>query len=360
MNRPARTRQSGAVLILTLWTIVLLSMLVLVMAAEARFSAELSRSQIGRTGNRVDTLTALNAAEMELLLETMPEPAADTDPEDDDDVRNPDFRFNGQALELAYAHPETVEVRIYDHAGKINLRNLTEDRLRLMLEHLMEAAEGEVDDDEITELLAAWGDWIDEDDGIRVEGAEEEYYLSLEQPYLPRQGQLESVEELLLIRGFDKWFGDVNLGAAFTLHTDSDLVNLNTASREALALIPGLDAEAIDAIVAYRQEQDFTDFLELEDIVSDDGMAEFQPWVDFAGVSPFYTVLVVPGELTRPGAAEGETEAGSEAGTEAGSRQEAWRQPRFGGLSKVVRVDDSSQRPFVLRVDPVARLPILD
>jgi general secretion pathway protein K len=323
-----------------MWTIVLLSMLVLTLAAEGRLSAELARAQVSRTGEWADIQTALNAARMELLLETMPEPAEDVDPEDDDDEKDPAFRFNGEPLDLEYAQPETVEVRIYDHAGKINLRNLTEDRLQEMLEKLM--GEDEVDDDEIAELLGAWGDWLDEDDGVRVDGAEEEFYQSLDPPYLPRQASFESVDEILLIRGFDEYFRDVNLGAAFTLHSDSDLLNLNTATREALALVPGLNGAEIDSILAYRRERDFTDFADLEDIVDEDGLVELQAWVDFTSVSPVYTILLVPGELS--------------------DRMEVEARERqiFGGFSTVVRVSDYTERPFTLRIDPVARLPELD
>ena len=338
MNRAPLKRQAGIVLILTMWTIVLLSMLVLTLAAEARLSAALSRAQSDRTADWSDTLTALNAAEMELLLEAMPPPVEDTDTEDDDDEKNPDFRFNGQPLELAYDYPDTVEVRIYDHAGKINLRNLTEDSLQPLLEKQMGE---EVDDDEMALLLAAWGDWLDEDDGVRNDGAEDEYYLSLDPPYLPRQGPLESVDEILLIRGFDRYFGDVNLSAAFTLYSESTTVNLNTATREALALLPGLDDAAIDAILAYRQEQDFTELADLDDIVSDDDLADLQSWVDFTTVSPVYTIVVLPRHLLA-------------------DADEAREQPVFGGFSAIVRVNDYTERPFTLRIDPIARLPLLD
>ncbi len=43
-------------------------------------------------------------------------------------------------------------------------------------------------------------DWIDADDQPRMLGAERDYYSSLEVPYLPRNGPLGSIEELLLVR----------------------------------------------------------------------------------------------------------------------------------------------------------------
>ena len=44
-------------------------------------------------------------------------------------------------------------------------------------------------------------DWIDEDDDTREYGAEYDYYQSLDPPYSPKNGPLDTVEELLLIRG---------------------------------------------------------------------------------------------------------------------------------------------------------------
>ncbi len=44
-------------------------------------------------------------------------------------------------------------------------------------------------------------DWLDEDDEVREYGAELEHYSGLDPPYAPKNGPLDSVEELLLVRG---------------------------------------------------------------------------------------------------------------------------------------------------------------
>lgn len=44
-------------------------------------------------------------------------------------------------------------------------------------------------------------DWIDADDEPREFGAEIEYYATLDPPYAPKNGPLETIEELLLVRG---------------------------------------------------------------------------------------------------------------------------------------------------------------
>src|SRR5207342_1622287 len=44
-------------------------------------------------------------------------------------------------------------------------------------------------------------DWLDSDSTPRDGGAEDDYYSSLAQPYHCKNGPLESIEELLLVKG---------------------------------------------------------------------------------------------------------------------------------------------------------------
>jgi DNA uptake protein ComE-like DNA-binding protein len=48
-------------------------------------------------------------------------------------------------------------------------------------------------------------DWIDPDDEIREFGAELNEYSQLDPPYAPKNGPLETIEELLLVRGVTPW-----------------------------------------------------------------------------------------------------------------------------------------------------------
>lgn len=52
-----------------------------------------------------------------------------------------------------------------------------------------------------TDVAEAIMDWIDEDEEPRLTGAEADYYNTLATPYEPANGPLQSVEELLLVRG---------------------------------------------------------------------------------------------------------------------------------------------------------------
>ena len=51
------------------------------------------------------------------------------------------------------------------------------------------------------EIADAILDWLDEDDEPREFGAEADYYSGLSPPYAPKNGPLDTIEELLLVRG---------------------------------------------------------------------------------------------------------------------------------------------------------------
>jgi DNA uptake protein ComE-like DNA-binding protein len=53
-----------------------------------------------------------------------------------------------------------------------------------------------------TAMAAAVKDYTDFDDAVRPEGAEQEYYNGLPQPYTIRNGPLPTLDSLLLVRGF--------------------------------------------------------------------------------------------------------------------------------------------------------------
>ncbi len=76
------------------------------------------------------------------------------------------------------------------------------------------------------EVADAILDWIDEDDEPREYGAEVDYYASLIPPYEPKNGPLETIEELLLVRDITPWllFGsDINRNGFIDADEPTDL-----------------------------------------------------------------------------------------------------------------------------------------
>lgn len=340
MQLPGKQRkEQGSVIVVTLWTVVLLTILITVIAGQIRLSSRAAFHQQEELGDWANIVSAVNQAEMELMLERMPRPPVTIENLNDIN-RNPLFRFNGQELNLHYPQAEGMTVRIYDHAGKINLREIGRPRMRALLEkRLGEDADGQID-----ELIAAWGDWVDLSDSAGINGAEREYYESLDKPYIPRNGKIETVEEILHIRGFDEVFADVDLDAAFTLYTDDELINLNLATVEAMQLLPGLDDELIAEIVAFRAVNEFRGNGDVAQIVPAENMAELRPWLNSQRTTNFYTIMAYEKLVVE------EYPFGDDELVEVDATKTAF--------SETVEIRSFNDKPKVLKINPYQNIPI--
>jgi len=340
-------RQRGTVIIITLWTITLLTILVTALAAQIRLSAQVARFHNDNLQGWAGLLAAVNQAEMELLMETMP-----LEIQTLEEVmamrRNPRYRFDGSPQTLSYPQAEDIVVRIYEHAGKINLRDLSRGRLRGLLEKKLGP---EADPRQFEELMAAWGDWHDVNDLPSLNGAERDYYLGLDPPYEPRNGPLESVEELLLIRGFAEVFADVDLDAAFTLYGEGDLINPNVATVEALRLLPGLDDTLIAELLAWRADNEFVGPGDVARLIPAESMAQLRIWLNPRKTTNFFTIIAhrqPPATSTAGAGAEAEADAALFSSD-----------PTLSGFAETIGVASFNERPRVLKINPFQRLPAI-
>ena len=87
---------------------------------------------------------------------------------------------------------------LVDEAGKINVNALLDlDGGKGDVGHAILMALPNMTDDVANSIL----DWLDPDDTPRTDGAEDDYYSSLPNPYHCKNGPLDSLEELLLVKG---------------------------------------------------------------------------------------------------------------------------------------------------------------
>lgn len=88
------------------------------------------------------------------------------------------------------------------------------------------------------ELALALIDWVDPDEESMNGGSEDDYYQTQDPPYRARNRPLLSVDELLLIEGFDRQLVDA-LRPYVTVfpYVGGEGVNLNTAPTHVLALL---------------------------------------------------------------------------------------------------------------------------
>jgi general secretion pathway protein K len=125
-------------------------------------------------------------------------------------------------------------------------------------------------------------DWIDNDlDTTIPDGAEDVYYMNLEQPYRTSNTRMLSVSELRLIKGFD----DAEVYNALLPHVCAfgvnTPININTASAEVLrSLAEDLTESDVNKIIDQRSETAFSninEFTGIDDlknkITSTDGLS---------------------------------------------------------------------------------------
>jgi general secretion pathway protein K len=158
-------------------------------------------------------------------------------------------------------------VPIEDESGKIQINRLVtgnafnEDIKGLMI-RLLNQPEFGLEEKRIVEILEAMKDWIDNDDEITgTGGAERAYYSTLENPYTTKNGPLDCIDELLMIKGMTGklYYGTSEtpgLRQLLTVYGDGR-ININTAPKQLLrALSADMTVEAADKMDVYRRNKD--------------------------------------------------------------------------------------------------------
>ena len=77
------------------------------------------------------------------------------------------------------------------------------------LKKVLEKAQSYIPDLDST-VISSIIDWLDEDDELSEQGAENQYYMALETPYRCKNGALDSMDELLLVKGVTRELIDGN------------------------------------------------------------------------------------------------------------------------------------------------------
>jgi general secretion pathway protein K len=144
-------------------------------------------------------------------------------------------------------------VCVADEGGRIHLNRVDEETLRRIFVHLG------IEELRRAVLVDSILDWRDDDHLHRINGAENDYYLSLSPPYTARDGPFETVEDLLWIRGMtpDLFYGsegEPGLGEIFTVDSPMDRINLGTAPAGVIHAFFGLPLEASRRFVEERKQ----------------------------------------------------------------------------------------------------------
>ncbi len=257
--------ESGIALLLVLLFVVLLSAIVVEFTYEMRIEAVITRNQTDKALAEIAAKSA-TAVGMALLQQ-------DLDNLDGASGGSFDAFTDVWAAGMPYQEINDGVMRctITDEYGKLNVNALFRGNGRgepnpaveMVLRKLFEIRG--LSQDPVDAIM----DWIDPDDEPRPTGAELEYYSSLGVPYGCKNAPMDSVEELLLVRGItpEVFFGDptgevprLPLYELLTVYGSEDgTINANTAPEELLYIIGEATGRSgiAQVIVQARQESPF-------------------------------------------------------------------------------------------------------
>ena len=253
-------RTAGSALIVVLWTIILLSMLVAALTFDARVESRVTSYYRKRLKAEYLMRSGFPLAELLIRRSKKITPYTDAQPEDEDD------RWFEPAKQLIEGHAVTFEQELGE--GKIHLRIEPVEARRNVNKLKEDDWEGVLEVCNVPEeywpvLIDSVLDWIDKDNMARADGAESDYYEQLDPPYRCKNGPLDTVDELMLVKGFTRAIvkgGILNPDAPKedqiyvkgldTLLTPfgSDKVDVNAASRDVLMTLSGRLEDNIDLI----------------------------------------------------------------------------------------------------------------
>ena len=257
-----RVGERGMALVLTLVVVIILTVLVLEFNYLMRVEAEIS-------GNYRDSLKAYYIANSGVNFAYLL-------------LGDDELSYDSLDEDWALAKPPValgegaVIFKVTDECGKINVNALLtqegkiDDKKRKVLEELFVILEI---DKGLVDVIC---DWLDSDDEVKDSGAEEVYYAELENPYPCKNGPLDTIEELFLLKGFDDsiFYGEEkergSLDSYLTVYGPGR-VNINTAPPVVLrSLHPDIDDRLAQQILEYREERPFEKNSDLKEVFAID------------------------------------------------------------------------------------------
>lgn len=252
-----RNKESGVALLICLILVLLLAVLV------HRFTFT-SRVQVAAAANLRDRFQAecMALSGLEAALAVL---AADDTPEVDH-LGEAWARFRGSPEMGPLAAEEAgFLVWIQDENSKIEVNRIvrqdgatTDMFVRRQLDRLLElfGISSELRDS----LLDCLEDWIDSDELQKLNGAEDQYYMSLERPYHAANRPLRSLGELYLVKGWPKILelrleDGTRITDLLTVSPTGGRINVNTASSLVLqSLSPEIDDSTALEVISLREE----------------------------------------------------------------------------------------------------------
>ena len=305
--RGLKKAERGIALMLVLWVLILLSIMVFEFCHTMRIEATITKNFKEGEKSYYLAQAGINRAIIEIVktksaVKKFKGSKKSMVKAEEEDIDEEEEELNEwKPREEPYVFPfedGECEVRIGDEGSKINLNWIAKKAKsnRKLLTDILENScglEGEERDVIVDSII----DWVDKDHNHLLNGAEDEYYDSLEDPYECRDGEFVVTEELLLVRGVTEevYYGSKysseehdelmeedhslldeldqdleegerrsigqGLSELFTVFSEktSLKVNINDASYGLLMSVSGMTDDVARRIIELRREEEFED-----------------------------------------------------------------------------------------------------
>jgi general secretion pathway protein K len=293
--------ERGIALFLVLWVMALLTVIAGEFCYAIRTEANITRNYKEETQTYYIAASGLHWAIGELVVNEFV-PRRMQDPGSEEEIENVKWRINTDLPAIPFGEGQ-FKLERENESGKVNLNRAGAPLLKMMLNPFELE---ETDKDIIVDSIM---DWRDKDNFHRMNGAENDYYLSLPEPYNCRNGDFTSIEELLLVRGVTPqifygglkdmvsvYQGKEAIGMATAVpraeEADFNRININAASPRMLRALPRMTGDLVGEIMKYREKKDFGSLSDLQRVVGTEAYAAISPYITLT-LSPYYTIKSV-------------------------------------------------------------------
>ena len=263
---PAARR--GSAVVVALWTVLVLSLLIAGLAYEMHIEAGITSYARKRLKAQVAARGGVEYAKFLLAL-SFQSSAFEQEGDEEEALRtmakNLERGIGATGLKVEQG-ATTATVDILPESGRRNVNTLQDEDWEELLD------QAGVPEEDWPDLIDCFMDFTDDNNEHRLNGAEEDDAYYKEQDYAPKNTPLDTVDELLLVKGFTPEIvyggpppdpkSEPLRGIAQLLTTFGDgKVNVNTASREVLLTLTGangkmMDEWVVDDILKYRLGDD--------------------------------------------------------------------------------------------------------
>lgn len=226
-----KSRTRAAAIMLALWALFLLSAMVISWALDIN-----TRLTISGSANRLLEAEAMACSGADIAM-------------------HPSVKPGSPALRGGFPRNQSFQARITGESGRLNLKTLLMGENPVNLELLRKYLEVKgVDLNERDRMIDCLLDWVDPDNLVRLNGAEDE------PGYKPTNGPLKTLDELKRVKGWEEFTSRPDWDADFTLNgsgTGNDAkIDINSASRDVLLALPGFTEPLADRFLQLRRGPD--------------------------------------------------------------------------------------------------------